>query len=372
MHTSWVRRVVTISLSLACGGGARPVTAGDGSGGSASLVRLPAMNESRAGHTATTLLDGRVLIVGGLSSGPSAGAELYDPTVRRFTPTGKLRVARAAHTATLLADGRVLIAGGYNGEWLSSTEIYDPGSGTFSRGPEMLEPRSDHIAVSLRDGRVLFVGGTSTGYTFLASAEVLDPVSLRFARTGAMSSARESHVGVSLPNGTVLIAGGHAGRRDAIRLYETAELYDPDRGTFRSVGPMTRRRHKHAGALLPDGRVLITGGADERDDQGEYRDAEVYDPRSERYSAVGEMRRARYKHQGTMTLLADGRLLIAGGAGDPELFDPATGRFTLVPSSNALAGNFSAVARVADGHVLIAGGYGNGTGPRNSAWLFVP
>jgi len=135
---------------------------------------------------------------------------------------------------------------------------------------------------------------------------------------------------------------------------------------------MTRRRHKHAGARLADGRVLITGGADERDDQGQYRDAEVYDPQTERFSAVGEMRRARYKHQGTMTLLPDGRLLIAGGAGDPELFDPATTRFTLVPSSNALAGSFSATAAVANGRVLIAGGYGNGTGARRSAWLFVP
>ena len=84
------------------------------------------------------------------------------------------------------------------------------------------------------------------------------------------------------------------------------------------------------------------------------------------------MRRARYKHQGTMTLLSDGRVLIAGGAGDPELFDPGTGRFTLVASSNALAGNFSAVARLAKGQVLIAGGYGNGTDARSSAWLFVP
>jgi Kelch motif len=219
---------------------------------------------------------------------------------------------------------------------------------------------------------VLFVGGTSTGYTFLASAELLDPTRLSFSRTGAMSSARESHVGVLLPNGTVLIVGGHAGRQEAIQLYATAELYDPVQGKFRSTGAMTRRRHKHAGALLSDGRVLITGGADERDDRGEYRDAEVYDPRTERFEVVGEMRRARYKHQGTMTVLPDGRVLIAGGAGDPEVFDPATARFTLVPSSNALAGNFSAVTGLADGQVLISGGYGNGTGPRSSAWLFLP
>jgi hypothetical protein len=219
---------------------------------------------------------------------------------------------------------------------------------------------------------VLLVGGTSTGYTFLARADLLDPARLTVTRTGSMSVARESHTGLLLPSGNVLIAGGHAGRHAEIRLYDTAELYDPVSGTFRSTGSMIRRRHKHAGALLPDGRVIITGGADERDDQGEYRDAEVYDSRTERFVPLGEMRRARYKHQGTMTVLADGRVLIAGGAGDPEVFDPATGHFTLVAASNALAGNFSTATKLASGQVLIAGGYGNGTGARGSAWLFMP
>ena len=73
-----------------------------------------------------------------------------------------------------------------------------------------------------------------------------------------------------------------------------------------------------------------------------------------------------------MTPLVDGRNLIAGGAGDPELFDPTPARFTLVSSSNALAGNFSTATRLENGHVLIVGGYGNGTAARNAVWLFIP
>lgn len=209
---------------------------------------------------------------------------------------------------------------------------------------------------------MLFVGGTSTGYSFLSSAEVFDPVTMRFSRTGAMSVARESHVGALLPNGLVLIAGGHSGRRESIRLYDSAELYGPERGVFRPTGSMTQPRHKQAAAILPDGRVLVTGGSDERDDRGQYRDAEIYDPQSERFSSAGQLTRARYKHQGTMTPLVDGRILIAGGAGELELFDAALGRFTLVSSPNALAGNFSTSTRLENGHVLIVGGYGNGTG----------
>ena len=356
---------------LACGE-ETPSAAIDPGSASASLLVLPAMAQPRAAHSATLLLDGRVLVAGGLSTSALSSAELFDPVARRFVATGGLAVPRSGHTATQLPDGRVLIAGGFSGSWLASIEIYDPRSGTFARGPDLSEPRSDHVAITLADGRVLFVGGTSTGYTFLASAELLDPVRLTLSHTGSMSVARESHVGILLPNGNVLVAGGHVGRQSAIRLHETAELFDPVSGVFRATGSMTHRRHKHSGALLADGRVLITGGSDERDDRGAYRDAEVYDPRTERFAPIGDMRRTRYKHQGTMTVLADGRVLIAGGSGDPELFDPTTGSFTLVGASNALAGNFSTATRLDNGQVLITGGYGNGTGPRRSAWLFIP
>src|SRR5437660_1733397 len=71
------------------------------------------MNVARAGHTATLLADGKVLVVGGGNGSPDAidSAELYDPQSRSWTLTGRLNVGRFADTATLLADGRVLVAG---------------------------------------------------------------------------------------------------------------------------------------------------------------------------------------------------------------------------------------------------------------------
>jgi hypothetical protein len=336
-----------------------------------SLVTVGDMAESRAAHTATTLGNGRVLIVGGLD-GAGSSAELFDPKTQTFARTASPSTSRVGHTATLLADGRVLIAGGYNGGYLASTEFYNPDRGRFERGPDMREPRSGHVSVPLPDGRVLFVGGVSTGWSFLSSAELYDPATNRFVATGGMSVPRESHVGVRLGDGSVLVVGGHSGRRESIEIYGSAERYDPARGVFVPAASMTKRRHKHAGIALADGRVLITGGADERDDKGMYHDAEIYDPAQNRFQSLGNMQRPRFKHEGTLIPLLDGKILLAGGAGTVEVFDPTRNLFQLGATTSPLAGSFSAAARLSDGTVLITGGYGNGAAARASAWRYVP
>lgn len=371
MRANELGSVITVFAAAVCGTSNNPPADTTTTAVPGALSDIGYMSTPRATHTATTLRDGRVLIVGGLDAA-AASAELFDARTRSFATTGSPHTARAGHSATMLADGRVLITGGYNGEYLATTEIYDPAGGMFEPGPVMHEPRSGHVAIPLRDGRVLFAGGVSTGWTFIASAELYDPGTNRFIATGAMAVPRESHVGVLLPDGSVLIVGGHVGRRANIQIHASAERYDPERGVFVPSASMARRRHKHAGIALPDGRVLIAGGADERDGKGVYGDAEVYDPATNRFAASGTMQRPRYKHDGSLVLLRDGTILLAGGADAVEVFDPSDNTFHLSTTSSPLAGSFSAVAALSDGSVLITGGYGNGTGARASAWLYTP
>lgn len=340
-----------------------------------SLVSTGDMAASRAAHTATTLLDGRVLVAGGfVEQGSAKGAEVFEPDRARFVAVPPMVTTRHSHTATRLPDGKVLIAGGYGdgSVTLATAELFDPQRNRFISTGSLQTARAGHVAVPLDDGRVLIAGGLGPGWTFLASAEVYDPATGRFAPTGRLTVPRESHAAVRLRDGRVLIVGGHNGQRRRLTLLASAEIYEPATGAFVRAGAMRVPRHKHDAVLLPGGQVLITGGSDHRDDRGVYDSSELFDPATGTFVPGPAMQAGRYKHAGSSVLLPSGLVLIAGGAPQAETYDAARRRFALVPGEPRLAGQFSAVAPLRDGGALITGGYGNGTGPRSSAWIYRP
>jgi parallel beta-helix repeat protein len=322
-----------------------------GDGGSGSFASTGDMSTARTYHQATLLPDGRALISGGDDGSGSAGAlssaEIFDPTGNDYTGSfasaGDMSTARTFHQATLLADGTVLISGGNDssGTVLSSAELFDPaggdnGVGAFTPTGSMGTARNAHTATALLDGRVLVAGGVTAAGAFVASAEIYDPESGTFSATGSMSNVRGFHTATLLPDGRVLIAGG----RDSSGYLAGAELFDPSGngglGSFSSTSTMNAARGYHTATLLPDGKVLVSGGTG----SGGFLDsAEIFDPTTATFAPAGTMSVGRRDHGAT--LVPDGRVLIAGGVGaggallsGVELFFPLPPTTFMVTNTN--------------------------------------
>ncbi len=324
------------------------------------------MTMPRTFHTATLLLDGRVLIAGGNYGSIAGGnnrstnsAELFDPSTGSFSPTGPMTTGRALHTATLLADGKVLIAGGGFGSNASpnSAELYDPSTGTFAAIEDMAAAHS--FATLLTNGKVLMSGGAPSS---TANAELYDPAAGTFTAAGDYATPAGLMTATLLADGWVLITGCNP-NCGSDTYADIAQLYDPATDTFSSTGS-TGAAYGRTEILLTNGEVLFAGGVN--DNGFPYANAQLYDPSTGAFTPTGDMTKARDNH--TATLLPDGTVLIAGGGldvyGPPpccvsdqtaESYDPITGTFGSVTSMTAGRGYHTATL-LNDGRVLLAGG----------------
>jgi len=230
--------------------------------GSNATELTGSMVKSRMGHSITSLVDGKVLVAGGISAWYGASyAELFDPQTGSFVLTGAMQVARSGHAAALLADGRVLVVGGAttdnrgNNITLASTEIFDPVSGTWTLSPSMQNASATPIARTLADGRIMVIN-YKNGAT---SAEVFDPISFGFSAAGNLITSRSGFTATALADGKLLVAGGLA-TGNTSTILNSAELWDPATSTWLATGNMGAARMNAAASLLADGKVLLTGG----------------------------------------------------------------------------------------------------------------
>ncbi|HKQ72567.1 MAG TPA: kelch repeat-containing protein [Blastocatellia bacterium] len=327
------------------------------------------MRARRIGHTATQLLSGDVLVAGGYAtaSQPMSGVEIYDPLADRWRTVGGLRAARFGHTATLLTTGQVMAVGGLggNGAALDSSELFDPINHRWTTVQSALaQARAYHSATLQPNGSLIVIGGFgSAAGAGVKTAESYDPTSTnlrQWVAAGDFQNERGAHTATLLASARVLIVGGAASGAATSPL-SSVELHDPAAGQWGLEKPMSRARVEHTATLLANGKVLVAGG---RDANSSMKSAELYtlDPNNNvgAWSPTADLNVARHGH--TATLLANGKVLVAGGVGggqflnSAEVYDPIAGGWTLTANSMPNAREDHTATLLPNGKVLLTGG----------------
>ena len=229
------------------------------------------------------------------------------------------------------------------------------------------------LATSIKTGGPITITATSTTNAAISGTATLVVASpIGFVLTGSLNTARTLPTATVLNDGRVLVAGGAGPGGGPSSTLSSAELYDPATGTFAFTGSLNAARYGHTATLLADGRVLVTGGATNGAGT-ELASAEVYDPKTGTFTALGNMTTARYGHAATW--LPNGTVLITGGVdstntalSSAETFDPATGKFTSAGNMTTARIGHTATLGI-DNIVVIAGG-GTTAATLNSAEIF--
>jgi Galactose oxidase, central domain len=298
-----------------------------------------------------------------------------------LAPRGQLLQARIEYGAAVLGDGRILVAGGSvahetNDSGLLAAELYNPVSGTsVATTHPMTVARAGLTATLLGNGKVLLVGGNDANGNPLASAELYDPATDTFTAThGAMSCARFGHDATLLADARVLITGGWSlpPTATSLNLCTSADVYDPALDAFVQTAAPTTGRVYHTATLLASGKVLVAGGATSTAPTNSAT-AEIFDPGTMSFLATSvPMTTARAGH--AATLLESAKVLLTSGipgendagtaaifAQTAEIYDPIADSFALCAGPMVQTRAGQAQVLLHDGKVLIMGG-GTGDG----------
>jgi hypothetical protein len=290
------------------------------------------------------------------------------PSGFRYTASGLLQpwqekpmsVVRGEDPAlAVLQDGRVLIAGGttvpdHAENALTSAEIYTRSTDTVTSAANAMSVTRWHDgAITMLTGKVLVVGGAQASIL----ADVFDPSTNAFSPTLSQLNTARSYVrSILMVDGRVMIASASA---------QTAEIYDPDKGSFSQI-PLQATHTFGFIVRLRDGRIMLGGGDGGSVTNPSSTAVEIFDPAKGAFKMAGGMLQGRSML--TAHTLPDGRVMVIGGSSftaggvhaplaEVEFYDPKTDAWTVAPFTLTTGRTWHASALVRDGTVIVMGGY---------------
>jgi Domain of unknown function (DUF1929) len=258
---------------------AGPADPASPTGHAGAWITQPHMGQGRWYPTLVAQPDGDVLAVSGL------GADGFLSLVpERYHGTGWTALPQSppwpmyAHLF-LLADGRLFYSGGqYGANNGQRPSVWDPVAGTVEQVDGLGEPGFRNQAASVllppaQDQRVMIIGGGgadihAVGTTATTAIADLSAATPAYAAGPAMHHARMHLCAVLLPDRTVLACGGSGMEESHQHVSPHAEIYHPDRNTWRGAAASRVDRLYHSVALLmPDGKVVTAGSNPARKDE---------------------------------------------------------------------------------------------------------
>jgi len=275
--------IASVSCSMiifACGG--------NGSGGEGKQAPPPqppqkqwfvqttgALAQPRDGHTATLLLDGKVLVVGGEAQGKGlsnalGSAELFDPNTQAWSPAGSLVYQRLGHSSVLLPNGKVIVLCGWNlvnGNGLTgilAVEEWDPSTKAFRVIGSLLHDHPDGQAFLRQDGKIQVVGGYDHNLPVTADTyktEIFDPASGTSQVDFSLYELESSATLLPTDSSHFLLLGGENGlggwhQLDTVYLY-TTDGSQPNPSAGRKMPAAFAR---NSAVNLPTGKAVVGGG----------------------------------------------------------------------------------------------------------------
>jgi N-acetylneuraminic acid mutarotase len=327
------------------------------------------MNTSRTrGHTATSLSNGLILVIGGSIS---STADLFDPFANEWTPIERSDDVRYhGHSSTALAAGEVLVTGGTLGIGSTDAAICDAFVFAWeTRQSIAADSRGFHSSTVLNDGSLLLVGGADDIPN--GSLQSLQDAWLYFGDQAESAAAppplypRALHTATKLNDGRVFVAGGF----DEAAV--VSEIFDSVNATWTDAAKLPQATMRATASLLADGTVLQIGGIYSGGANDVADDVLNYDPDSNAWTAAPDMPENPNRFGHTSTILGDGSVLVTGGftncpkngststaVATAARYHPATNTWSAVAVMNQKRA-FHSATLLKNGQVLIAGGGGN-------------
>jgi hypothetical protein len=288
--------------------------------------RAPTSGKLQGCHAVTLMPDGRLIYVGGTEVpdyGPGTRrVKTYDPIQRRWQILNDLTVPRWYPTLVPLPDGDLLVVGGggvNNPARVATSEVMNARDMSWSAAGNIAIGNEVSPVVLLYSGRVLMTH---------RPPQLYDPTTRQwhlaadFVQGNRMANGDHSdHEILLLPDGRVVAVGFKSFTRG--KPGNLVEIYDAARNVWSLGANYAPVRSRASIVLQPDGRVLVMGGFKEEPGDptptnrwGQVRLTDLYDMKSDSWRRLADMNFAREYHA-TPLLVADGRVIIAGGEGQP-------------------------------------------------------